>query len=355
MDSTLRDRLADLARDVPVEHSLPPRLRTRARRRTLLSVCSLLIGCLLVTVTAVAGVRTLLRSEERDLLDHPRPTNPEPRTDPWTDDIAGWITYMDQDGSAHVVDPETSETRELFPGEPGAIPIAWSHDGSHLLLWQRDRLIVEADTREQVSLMTRATGVWGGSWSPDDTRVVFAEAGRPQNKPISSIVIADSDGNGARTLLQVEHGNQSSLLFPAWSPDGTEIAFLWSNGPLGGVLTIMDADGSDARPLLASGRRSGLSPPVWSPDGSMLAFAGVEGFYSGIYTVNRDGTGLTRVADIEGAVSPAWSPDGQRIAFRMVPDDQLFVMNRDGSAIRSLGVFAVAWQESPILWRPGTN
>ena len=113
---------------------------------------------------------------------------------------------------------------------------------------------------------------------------------------------------------------------------------------------IMAANGSDARPLLTDNLRAGFSPPVWSPDGSTLAFAGVEGFRGGIYTVHRDNGVLTRITDIQGAVSPAWSPDGTKIVFRVMPENQLFVMNVDGSGVHALGVFAD--NSSPVLWRP---
>jgi Tol biopolymer transport system component len=355
MDSKLRDRLEDLAREVPPGPSMPPGLATRARRRVVVNVLSVAIVGVVVVVSAGAGIRALLRTEERGPFHRPRPTvpdssDPEARTDRWGHDIAGWITYVGEDGFALVVDPDTSETKTLFPHESGTVPIAWSHDGSHLLLWRRGALIVQADTGEQVPLMTRASDVWGGSWSPDDTRVVFSEVGRPQNKPVSSIAITNVDGEGPSTSLKTEHDNGPALVFPAWSPNGKEIAFLFLDRRVGGVLMIMDADGSDARPLLGDNRRVGVAAPVWSPDGATLAFAGVQGSRGGIYTVNRDNGVLTRITDIEGAVSPAWSPDGTKIVFRVMPDDELFVMNRDGSGVRTLGVFVDRY--SPILWYP---
>ena len=357
METKLRERLEDLAREVPSGPSMPPGLATRARRRAIVNVLSILVVGVVVLVFAGAGIRALFRFEERGPFDRPHPTAPEPtdrdtRTDRWGHDIAGWITYVGkEDGRVHAIDPETSETKTLFPHEPGTVPIAWSHDGSHLLLWRRGSLIVKADTGEQVPLMTPASDVWGGSWSTDDTRVVFSEVGLPDSKPVSSIAVTNVDGQSLPRLLKTENDNRSSLVFPTWSPDGREIAFLLLDRTASGVLMIMDADGSDARPLLADNRRVGSSPPVWSPDGSTLAFAGVEGSRGGVYTVSRDEGVPTRVADIEGAECPAWSPDGTQIVFRV--SDQLFVMNHDGSGVRSLDVFVD--ESSPILWHPGAE
>ncbi|MFC6088390.1 translocation protein TolB [Saccharothrix lopnurensis] len=102
---------------------------------------------------------------------------------------------------------------------------------------------------------------------------------------------------------------------PAYSPDGTALAYTERDGPEGpGRVVVADADG--ANPRYPSGR-FGEEDPTWSPDGTMLAVTDRD---RGI-TVLRvsDGAVLDRVPRPAHAYSddsaPAWSPDGDAVAF----------------------------------------
>jgi TolB protein len=109
-------------------------------------------------------------------------------------------------------------------------------------------------------------------------------------------------------------------VFPDWSPDGTRIVF--SSTRLGGVMQIfvMNADGSDQRPLTTAGPNW---YPRWSPDGRKISFMSLRGDRgtgmgsgNGIYVINPDGTGEMNLTQ-----SPAmdmfstWSSDGHQIYF----------------------------------------
>ena len=127
------------------------------------------------------------------------------------------------------------------------------------------------------------------------------------------IATAEFDGSHYRRLTESE----SMDLSPAWSPDGTRIAFIsnrqWYAGGIRDLaLYIMDADGSNVR-LASRDVTVSSHRPLWSPDGIHIAFR--NGHF--LYTVNptpETGSifvkllGLTRT-------DPAWSPDGQWIAF----------------------------------------
>jgi len=93
----------------------------------------------------------------------------------------------------------------------------------------------------------------------------------------------------------------------------------------------VNADGSGRSRLTTTGSEL---EPAWSPDGSKIAFRGIrdDGF-SVIYTVNTDGTGLTLLTDttLLQNFDPAWSPDGTKIAYtRGLADYDIHVMNADG-------------------------
>jgi hypothetical protein len=68
---------------------------------------------------------------------------------------------------------------------------------------------------------------------------------------------------------------------PAWSPQGTEIAYL-RLGQNGAEIWVARADGSQAHFVANS-----LTPPAWSPDGSLLVGLDADG----LFTVRPDGTG----------------------------------------------------------------
>jgi TolB protein len=91
---------------------------------------------------------------------------------------------------------------------------------------------------------------------------------------------------------------------------------IWSVAPDGsGAANITDAAGAPGFDF----------EPAWSPDGDKLAFRSGPENAAEIYTVNADGTALTRLtANAFKDYSPAWSPDGSRIAFASNRNDPGF-------------------------------
>ena len=114
------------------------------------------------------------------------------------------------------------------------------------------------------------------------------------------------------------------------SPDGSKVAFTDAEGGIEALVAgantdvyVMDADGGNRMRLTESnGRDVGAA---WSPDGRLLAF-----------TSDRDERRLKNDPGDDGA--PEWSPDGTRLlfsAFRDGTDYELYVMNADGTCLRS--------------------
>ena len=132
---------------------------------------------------------------------------------------------------------------------------------------------------------------------------------------------------------------------PAWSPDGTKIAFI-SNRNGYSALYTMNADGSNGR--LVTDKALNPGGPAWSPDGGKIALCGGVGItiepqksFADIYLVNMDGSGLTKLTSDSGVNGgPTWSPDGKQIAFSSNRDPdgkaRIWVMNADGSNQRKL-------------------
>ena len=127
------------------------------------------------------------------------------------------------------------------------------------------------------------------------------------------------DGSGRKQLTHTDAPLQN--IEPAWSPDGRRIAFLRVRGgkqstayaytPLS--LYIMNADGSQQHAIPHTSDLFG-GAPAWSPDGTRIAFDGGSPFR--IYTIRIDGTHRMRIPGIPAkSADPTWSPDGTQIGF----------------------------------------
>lgn len=177
--------------------------------------------------------------------------------------------------------------------------------------------------------------------------------------PLASMQIAFV-ANGDIYLMGVDSGDVTRLTTdptddgdPAWSPDGSQIAFTRHFSRDLSYIYVVRADGSGLRRL--TNLRMDWEP-TWSPDGSKLAF--VQGAGRDLYVVNADGSQPTKIYDQwlgdvhEPAWSPDGSPDGSRIAFISARDNgqrSLYLMNPDGSGAAKLSAL---WDVHGLGWSP---
>jgi len=117
-------------------------------------------------------------------------------------------------------------------------------------------------------------------------------------------------------VFQMEFGSD-----PQISPDGKRIAYVRNFMDImkdrqRSNLWIVDADGSDHRPL-TTGNESHRSPR-WSPDGKKLLYVSSEDGSSQLYVRWMDSGQTAKVTNVtNGPGGLAWSPDGEWIAFSM--------------------------------------
>jgi Tol biopolymer transport system component len=126
---------------------------------------------------------------------------------------------------------------------------------------------------------------------------------------------------------------------PAWSPDGTRIAYVVEEPGGDADLVVMGADGSESRRVRETPANE--RAPAFSPDGERLAFEADGDGNVEIYVVNLDNGELRRVTRHPARDrAPAWSPDGERLTF--MSDRQkasvfdLYDVRIDGSGLRRL-------------------
>jgi Tol biopolymer transport system component len=131
-------------------------------------------------------------------------------------------------------------------------------------------------------------------------------------------------------ILQVTADGTSSVR-PAWSPDGTRIAYQTSQNNAYQIFT-MAADGSDRR-LVTQGPVDDRHP-AWSPDGAVLAVDSGTELQREIWLLDANSGARTQITRVGAFASfPSWSRDGTRLSFYVYQKGalDLWTVNKDGS------------------------
>ena len=297
-----------------------------------------------------------------------------------------WMVGIDGSNDRQITFSQESESSPRFSPDGKYLSFTSSRPGKARgnQVWLLDR-----NGGEAVQLTELKGRLQGHEWSPDSKRLALVIGDPdPEAEPVPSpqpgasatprvpkpIVIdryrykQDGQGyllSGRHTYIylfdiatkKLERLTKSKWdeSSPAWSPDGSRIAFMsnHSDDPdrdPAAQLYVVDAKAeSTEKQLTPVATRAGRSRPEWSPDGKWIAFLEGDEKKYGAYSMDRlalvarDGssapTRLKAAEDLDrGVASPKFSQDGKFIAFLVIDDRSVYPMraNLSGGAAERL-------------------
>lgn len=258
------------------------------------------------------------------------------------------------DGGIHVMDVDgRNRSAIMYHKAIDWMPV-WSPDGRRIAFGTNrngsfDVYAMDADGRNQNRLTTDPGHDDAPAWSPDGRHIAF------QSTRAGSwdIYVMDADGRNQTRITTSPRDDTR----PTWSPDGTRIAFQSDRDfgqatrlqsgeiafdfpwpvPYTNIYAInMDRSNLTRLTTAAAFERD----PAWSPDGTHIAFLSARheeitvAAGPDLYVMRPDGSNVTRLTTTPGdEVDPVWSPDSEQIAFSLQQDGQrhVYVINSDGT------------------------
>ncbi len=135
------------------------------------------------------------------------------------------------------------------------------------------------------------------------------EIGTGKNK-ISRLKVMDADGENAKTITEVN----GSIFAPAWSPDGSKIAYSVLRDKSYQTIYVQNVSGGGATSVTPYAGTS--ISPSFSPDGSKILFSGSHEGSADIYEIDASGGNLQKIIDWSSDESqPSYAPDGKSFVF----------------------------------------
>lgn len=192
------------------------------------------------------------------------------------------------------------------------------------------------------------------AWSPEGTRIAFS-ARWFSNQGVH-LSVMNTDGSNVQNLGYLTEPDAQSDSQIAWSPDGKSLAWICDNSGLGfSKLCLRQVYNSYTATTVPAPSFQSPSSPAWSPDSKKIVFAALDqtffdstifSYRRRIYVYNIATRTVTRLTNpsSQDEGQPNWSPDGTRILFGR--SSGIWVMNADGSNQKQL----TAAQDSLPKW-----
>ena len=256
--------------------------------------------------------------------------------------LAGEVAYTCHDYIC-LMRPGGTGKRVLMATFPEWDP-AWSPNGHSLAFrgyfgpaeGDYDIYIAAADGCH-VQRLTHGLNGSAPAWSPTGRQIAFTASG---------IMIIDANG---RNLQRLTHDTRWIDMSPAWSSTG-RIAFVRNRHSSSGQIFTMTARGTGLRQLTHTS--SGANNPAWSPNGSKIAFVSDAGV---VEVANADGANQHTLSPRSWiSSSPVWTPTGQVVFLAITKDMQshAYIVSPDGKNLRRLTsrLDAAAASQGQLAW-----
>ena len=232
-----------------------------------------------------------------------------------------------------------------YYGRPRASPdgkrlaVVRTAEGSSVNLW-----VYEWAQNRMTRLTFLKSGLGtaaGATWTPDGKHVVFAIDSSELSGPGIYWVRADGAGEPQRLLAG------DNLRPSSWSPDGKRLLYTSFGADYGIWILPVDAADSErpagAKPELFLSSKSSLLVPAFSPDGRWVAYATQDAGAPDVFVRPVRGAGKWQVSTDSGS-NPMWSVDAHELFY--LRNGKMFVVSYTAAADSFAAAQPRAWAEN---------